>query len=38
LLRRLLARDPLRLPDTAREVVHELMRLEIATLRQRVPV
>jgi eukaryotic-like serine/threonine-protein kinase len=38
LVRRLIARDPLRRPDTAREVVHELMRLEIATLRQRVPV
>jgi serine/threonine-protein kinase len=37
LVRQLTARDPLRRPHTAREVVHGLMRLEIATLRQRVP-
>ena len=38
LVRSLTARDPLRRPSTAREVVQHLMRLEIATLRQRVPI
>lgn len=38
LVRELTARDPLRRPHSAREVVHRCMRLEIATLRQRVLV
>jgi eukaryotic-like serine/threonine-protein kinase len=38
LVRCLTARDPLRRPDTAHELVQRLLRLEIATLRQRVPM
>jgi serine/threonine-protein kinase len=37
LVRRLLARDPMRRPRTAREVVGQLIALEIATLPERIP-
>jgi eukaryotic-like serine/threonine-protein kinase len=37
LIRQLTARDPLRRPDSAREVVQTLMRLEIGTLRDCIP-
>ncbi|HZZ26627.1 MAG TPA: serine/threonine-protein kinase [Pirellulales bacterium] len=37
LVRCLTAQDPLRRPHTARETAERLMRLEIATLRQRIP-
>jgi eukaryotic-like serine/threonine-protein kinase len=36
LVRELTARDPLRRPQQARDVVQQLIRLEIATLRQRI--
>jgi serine/threonine-protein kinase len=36
-IRHLTARDPLRRPRHAREVAYHLMRLEIASLRERVP-
>jgi serine/threonine protein kinase len=36
-IRELTARDPLRRPQHAREAVQQLIRLEISTLRQRVP-
>ena len=37
LMRRLLAREPLRRPQAARDVMKSLIALEIATLAERVP-
>ncbi len=37
LMRRLLAREPLRRPQSARDVMKALIALEIATLAERVP-